>query len=194
MKIRRIPDQGATTMTTPIRVAVTGAGGQIGYALLFRLASGAVFGPDQPVALQTAGNHPGPPRPQRHADGAGGLRLPAPGRHEGDRQGRGGVRRRRLGDPRRRPAPEGRHEPGRPDPGQRADLHRPGQGDQRRRRPERPGADRRQSLQHQLPDRPVARPQGARRPLVRHDPAGPEPGRLAARRARPACRWPRSRR
>ncbi|MFO0889150.1 MAG: malate dehydrogenase [Isosphaeraceae bacterium] len=38
-------------MTTPIRVAVTGAGGQIGYALLFRLASGAVFGPDQPVAL-----------------------------------------------------------------------------------------------------------------------------------------------
>ena len=39
-------------MTTPIRVAVTGAGGQIGYALLFRLASGAVFGPDQPVALQ----------------------------------------------------------------------------------------------------------------------------------------------
>jgi malate dehydrogenase len=39
-------------MTTSIRVAVTGAGGQIGYALLFRLASGAVFGPAQPVALQ----------------------------------------------------------------------------------------------------------------------------------------------
>jgi malate dehydrogenase len=39
-------------MTTPIRVAVTGAGGQIGYALLFRLASGAVFGPEQPVALR----------------------------------------------------------------------------------------------------------------------------------------------
>jgi malate dehydrogenase len=39
-------------MTTPIRVAVTGAAGQIGYALLFRIASGAVFGPDRPVALQ----------------------------------------------------------------------------------------------------------------------------------------------
>ena len=39
-------------MTKPNRVAVTGAGGQIGYALLFRLASGAVFGPEQPVALQ----------------------------------------------------------------------------------------------------------------------------------------------
>jgi malate dehydrogenase len=36
---------------TPIRVAVTGAAGQIGYALLFRIASGAVFGPDQPVIL-----------------------------------------------------------------------------------------------------------------------------------------------
>src|SRR5208337_3421113 len=48
----RLSRRGASTMTTPIRVAVTGAGGQIGYALLFRLASGAVFGPEQPVALQ----------------------------------------------------------------------------------------------------------------------------------------------
>jgi malate dehydrogenase len=38
-------------MKPPIRVAVTGAAGQIGYALLFRIASGAVFGPDQPVIL-----------------------------------------------------------------------------------------------------------------------------------------------
>ena len=38
-------------MKTPIRVAVTGAAGQIGYSLLFRIASGQVFGPDQPVAL-----------------------------------------------------------------------------------------------------------------------------------------------
>lgn len=38
-------------MTTPVRVAVTGAAGQIGYALLFRIASGEMFGPDQPVAL-----------------------------------------------------------------------------------------------------------------------------------------------
>lgn len=37
--------------TTPIRVAVTGAAGQIGYALVFRIASGAMFGPDQPVIL-----------------------------------------------------------------------------------------------------------------------------------------------
>jgi malate dehydrogenase len=35
----------------PIRVAVAGAAGRIGYALVFRLASGGLFGPDQPVAL-----------------------------------------------------------------------------------------------------------------------------------------------
>ncbi|MDP9386898.1 MAG: malate dehydrogenase [Actinomycetota bacterium] len=35
-----------------VRVAVTGAAGQIGYALLFRIAAGELFGPDQPVALR----------------------------------------------------------------------------------------------------------------------------------------------
>jgi len=39
-------------MKTPLRVAVTGPAGQIGYALLFRIASGQMFGPDQPVILQ----------------------------------------------------------------------------------------------------------------------------------------------
>jgi len=38
-------------MKTPIKVAVTGAAGQIGYALLFRIASGQMFGPDQPLML-----------------------------------------------------------------------------------------------------------------------------------------------
>ncbi len=38
--------------TSPLRVAVTGAAGQIGYALLFRIASGAMLGHDQPVILQ----------------------------------------------------------------------------------------------------------------------------------------------
>ncbi len=39
-------------MKAPVRVAVTGAAGQIGYALLFRIASGAMLGADQPVILQ----------------------------------------------------------------------------------------------------------------------------------------------
>jgi malate dehydrogenase len=37
---------------TPVKVTVTGAAGQIGYALLFRIASGAMLGPDQPVELR----------------------------------------------------------------------------------------------------------------------------------------------
>jgi malate dehydrogenase len=39
-------------MKDPVRVAVTGAAGQIGYALVFRIASGEMLGPDQPVLLQ----------------------------------------------------------------------------------------------------------------------------------------------
>src|SRR4026209_3013408 len=38
-------------MTSPIKIAVTGAAGQIGYSLIFRIASGAMFGPEQPIAL-----------------------------------------------------------------------------------------------------------------------------------------------
>jgi malate dehydrogenase len=43
---------GALEMKAPIRVAVTGAAGQIGYSLLFRIASGEMLGKDQPVILQ----------------------------------------------------------------------------------------------------------------------------------------------
>ena len=39
-------------MKKPIRVAITGAAGQIGYSLLFRIASGEMLGKDQPVILQ----------------------------------------------------------------------------------------------------------------------------------------------
>ena len=39
-------------MKSPVRVTVTGAAGQIGYALLFRIASGSMLGDDQPVILQ----------------------------------------------------------------------------------------------------------------------------------------------
>jgi malate dehydrogenase len=46
-------------MKSPITVAVTGAAGQIGYSLLFRIASGSMFGPDQPVALRLIEIEPG---------------------------------------------------------------------------------------------------------------------------------------
>jgi len=39
-------------MSEPVRIAITGAAGQICYSMLFRIASGDMFGPDQPVALQ----------------------------------------------------------------------------------------------------------------------------------------------
>ena len=39
-------------MKDPLRVTVTGAAGQIGYALVFRIAAGEMLGPDQPVILQ----------------------------------------------------------------------------------------------------------------------------------------------
>src|SRR5882757_176104 len=48
-------------MNPPIRVAVTGAAGQIGYSLLFRIASGSMFGPQQPVILHLIEIEPGLP-------------------------------------------------------------------------------------------------------------------------------------
>src|SRR4030081_523498 len=39
-------------MKSPVKIAVTGAAGQIGYSLLFRIASGSMLGPDQPVELR----------------------------------------------------------------------------------------------------------------------------------------------
>ena len=39
-------------MSNPVRVTVTGAAGQIGYSLVFRIASGQLLGPDQPVDLR----------------------------------------------------------------------------------------------------------------------------------------------
>ncbi|MDN3496868.1 malate dehydrogenase [Planococcus sp. APC 4015] len=41
-----------TTQTAPVTVTITGAGGQIGYALLFRIAAGGMLGPDRPVRLR----------------------------------------------------------------------------------------------------------------------------------------------
>ena len=46
-----VPQVFENMNSAPIKVAVTGAAGQIGYSLLFRIASGAMFGPTQPVIL-----------------------------------------------------------------------------------------------------------------------------------------------
>jgi malate dehydrogenase len=48
-------------MKTPIRIAVTGAAGAIGYSILYRIASGDLFGPDQPVSLSLVDIEPALP-------------------------------------------------------------------------------------------------------------------------------------
>ena len=161
-------------MSLPIRVAITGAGGQIGYALLFRIASGAAFGPDQPVALQLLEITPALPslngtlmeledcafplladvkatdKAEEAFDGADWVILV------------GGL-----------PRKDGQS---------RADLIRAnsqiftGQGNAIN---SAAGPNVRilsggQPVQHELPYRPVARPQGPRRPLVRDDSTRPE--------------------
>ena len=64
-------------MTTPVRVAVTGAAGQIGYSLLFRIASGSMLGPGHAGHPAAARDHAGARRARGRADGARRLRLPA---------------------------------------------------------------------------------------------------------------------
>ena len=67
----------------PVRVAVTGAAGQIGYALLFRIASGEMLGKDQPVILQLLEipDEKAAEGAQGRDDGTRRLRVPAAGRH-----------------------------------------------------------------------------------------------------------------
>ena len=65
----------------PVTVTVTGAAGQIGYALLFRIASGAMLGPGHARSAEPARDHPGIEVRRGHRDGARRLRVPAAGRH-----------------------------------------------------------------------------------------------------------------
>jgi malate dehydrogenase len=51
----------------PVRVAVTGAAGQIGYAAIFRIAAGDMLGKDQPVILQLLEHPSENPRPRSRA-------------------------------------------------------------------------------------------------------------------------------
>ena len=77
-------------MKTPVRVAVTGAAGQIGYSLLFRIAAGEMLGRDQPVILQLLELPIDKAQAalQGRDDGARGLRVPAARRHDRHRRSR----------------------------------------------------------------------------------------------------------
>ena len=166
--------------TRPVTVTVTGAAGQIAYALLFRIASGQLLGTDTPVRLQlleipqavrppkappwnsTTAPSPycaasrSPTTPTEAFDGANIALL--------------------VGA---RPAARAWNAPIclKPTAASSARKGRP----QRPRRRRRPGARRRQSRQHQRADRPRPRPRHPRRPLHRHDAPGPQPRRLPDR-------------
>ena len=83
-------------MTGPVRVAVTGAAGQIGYSLLFRIASGAMLGPDQPVILQLLEITPALGALEGVAMELDDCAFPLLDRIVADRRRRRGLRRRRL--------------------------------------------------------------------------------------------------
>ena len=63
-------------MKSAIKVAVTGAAGQIGYSLVFRIASGAMFGREQPIALVVHRNSECARRARWRGHGVARLRLP----------------------------------------------------------------------------------------------------------------------
>ena len=58
------------TQSRPVHVAIAGAGGRIGYSLIFRIANGGLFGHDQPINLSLLDLPEKERRLSRYADGA----------------------------------------------------------------------------------------------------------------------------
>ena len=180
----------------PVRVAVTGAAGQIGYALLFRIASGEMLGKDQPVILQLL------EIPDEKAQKAlKGVMMeledcafPLLAGMEAHSDPNDRLQGRRLRAAGRRPAARPRHGAQGPARGQRADLHRAGQG---ARTPSASrnvqGAGGRQPGQHQRLHRDEERARPAAQELHRDAAPGPQPRAVARSPPRPASRWRRSR-
>ena len=168
-------------MTPPVKVTVTGAAGQIGYALLFRIASGQLLGPDTPGRAEPARDHAGAQGRRGHGDGARRLRVPAAARHRHHRRPERRLRRHERRAARRRPPARPGHGARRPARGQRRHLQPAGPGDQRPRRRRHPGARRRQPGEHERADRDEQRAGRPARALHRDDAPGPQPRARAAR-------------
>ena len=169
-------------MKDPVRVAVTGAAGQIGYSLLFRIASGELLGKDQPVILQLLEITPalaGARRRRRWSSTTARSRCSRASSRPttptaafagvnyallvGSRPRTKGMERKELLEVERR------------------DLHRAGQGARRRRGRRRAHPRRRQPGQHELPDRDEQRAVDPARALHRDDAPRPQPRQGAAR-------------
>jgi hypothetical protein len=118
-------------MSSPVRVTVTGAAGQIGYALVFRIASGQMFGPDTPVELRLLEITPALPALEGVAMELNDCAFPLLAGIELT-DSRRGLRRHQRRLPGGREAARAGDGAGRPAQGQRRDLHRPGSCDLRR--------------------------------------------------------------
>ena len=167
--------------TTPIRVAVTGAAGQIGYSLLFRIASGAMFGPSQPVILHLIEIEPALPAlngvVMELDDCAFPLLkgvVPTANLDEGFR----GVNWALLvGSVPRKAGMERKGSAGH----QRQNFHRPGPGHSEARRRRCSHSRRGKPVQYELSHRHEQRAGTLARPLLRHDPTGRKSREIAAR-------------
>ena len=171
-------------MSDPKRVAVTGAAGQIGYSLLFRIASGQMLGPDVPVVLQMLEI---PPAMDALAGVAMELDdcafplLAGTVCTDDPNQAFDGVDYALIGG---LAAPEQGHGAPRPAGGQRCHLHHPGPGAGRGGGRRCSGAGGGQSGQHQLPYRHEQRGGNSRRAVHGHDAVGSQPG--GGRSSRPS--------
>ena len=91
----------ATGVKQPVQVTVTGAAGQIGYSLLFRIGSGGLFGADQPVVLRLLEIEPAMAALEGVVMELAGLLVRAARRHRGHLGPEDRLRRDELGAARR---------------------------------------------------------------------------------------------
>ena len=182
-------------MPAPVRVAVTGAAGQIGYSLLFRIASPArCWARTSPSSCSCS-------RSRRRSTRCAASRWSS--RTARSRSSTDVVQ---TDDPNVAfddanyallvgvGAPQGGHGAQGPARGQRHDLHRSGQGALRQRGGRHQDPRRRQPGQHQLPDRDEQRAEDRPITVHRDDPPRPQPGRRTAREPSSTCTSPTSRR
>ena len=179
-------------VANPLHVTVTGAAGQIGYALVHRIASGQLLGPDQPVVLRLLEIEPALPSLEgvvmELEDGAHPLLVGIEATADLKTAFDGTSWALLVGSIPRKAGME------------RGDLLSVNGGifkPQGQAINDHAASDVRvlvvgNPVQHQLPDRPVERTRRARRPLVRDDPPRREPGQDAARAEGRACRTARS--
>ena len=169
-------------MKQPLNVAITGAAGQIGYALAFRVASGAMLGADSRSTCTCWRSRRRCPRSAAWSWSCNDCAFSDAQQGRRHRRCARGVPRLPGRDAGRRAAARARHGAQGSAAGQCADLLRAGQGAERGRRPQRARAGGRQSGQHQRADRQPQRAGPRSAQLHRHDAPRSQPRAVAARR------------